>query len=147
MGYTKPETKRKWYAANRSKVNQQQRRWRSENRDKVLKYNSEFKAKHPDYNVHLREYMTKRWAGRFGRHIKARYQMTQSEYDIMLVKQHGGCAICGKTSGKRRLHVDHCHSTKKVRGLLCVNCNFGLGNFKDDPHMLVEAITYLTEVR
>lgn len=53
------------------------------------------------------------------------------------------CFICGSPPDTRRLHVDHCHKTERVRGLLCLNCNTGLGKFKDDPTLLQKAIDYL----
>lgn len=56
------------------------------------------------------------------------------------------CAICGipeEKAPKGRLHLDHCHSTKVIRGLLCARCNTGLGQFQDDPALLAAAITYL----
>lgn len=68
-----------------------------------------------------------------------------TQYDEMLGSQSGVCAICGKPqAGKRsRLHVDHDHSTGKVRGLLCNTCNAGLGSFRDDSGLLHAAIKYL----
>lgn len=51
------------------------------------------------------------------------------------------CQICGETN--RRFHVDHCHKTLKVRGLLCENCNRSLGGFRDDVNLLKKAIEYL----
>lgn len=55
------------------------------------------------------------------------------------------CMICRKPwkPGTRKLDVDHCHNTKRVRGVLCGNCNTGLGKFKDDPALLQAAIDYL----
>lgn len=81
------------------------------------------------------------------------YNITQEQYDEMMERQGGTCAICDQPcpSGKR-LHVDHDHSCcpgikscgKCVRGLLCTNCNNGLGRFKDDVALLGKAITYLS---
>lgn len=62
----------------------------------------------------------------------------------------GGCEICGKTGGSGRwgpLHIDHDHSTGKVRGALCDNCNFGIGKFYDDPALLRAAANYLERAR
>lgn len=72
--------------------------------------------------------------------LKRRYGLTQADYDTMLAEQGGVCWICG-TGGK--LHVDHDHDTGKVRGLLCPDCNVGLGYFKDSPVALRRAAAYL----
>jgi len=63
----------------------------------------------------------------------------------MLAQQDGKCAICGtKSTGKRKsFHVDHCHKTGVVRGLLCGNCNSGIGNLRDDVELLKKSIQYL----
>ncbi len=70
------------------------------------------------------------------------YNITVQEYDQMEKKQGGLCAICGQMD-RRRLSIDHCHTTGEIRGLLCSNCNTGLGFFKDDRDTLAKAITYL----
>lgn len=74
------------------------------------------------------------------------YALTPGEYDAMFARQDGRCAICRTTeSGRdhRVLSVDHDHGTGKVRGLLCVGCNRGLGFFRDDPESLAAAMRYL----
>ena len=80
-----------------------------------------------------------------GHHYLYRYGITVEDYDAMFEEQKGCCAICRTHSDKftRRLAVDHCHTTGTVRGLLCVNCNVGLGNFKDDIENLYRSISYL----
>lgn len=74
-----------------------------------------------------------------------RYGITIMEYDKLLISQNNSCAICKTHVSElsKRLAVDHCHTTKKVRGLLCYNCNTGLGRFKDDTNIMSEAISYL----
>ena len=59
----------------------------------------------------------------------------------LIRKQNGLCAICQQPV--IRPHVDHCHTTGTIRGVLCRDCNIGLGNFKDDPELLRRAISYL----
>lgn len=59
----------------------------------------------------------------------------------MEVTQSGKCLICNEIP--KRLVVDHCHTSGKVRGLLCDHCNTGLGRFKDSPELLMAAIRYL----
>jgi len=80
-----------------------------------------------------------------GLHLQ-RYGITVEQYKAMVDEQEGLCAICGTSEPGEwftRLVVDHCHSTGKVRGLLCAKCNRGLGQFKDNPQMLRSAIAYL----
>ena len=81
--------------------------------------------------------------------LKKRYDMTMEDYDGLHEEQEGMCAICGAMEGgttrSRKLHVDHNHTTGDVRGLLCNECNTGLGKFKDDTAILKNAITYLQE--
>jgi hypothetical protein len=74
------------------------------------------------------------------------YGICNTKYDEMLTAQHGACAICKCTLNSTRytkLAIDHDHKTGKVRGLLCVNCNTGIGLFKDSPIRLSNAISYL----
>ena len=72
------------------------------------------------------------------------YGIEPEEYLMMHEDQQGMCAICGeKPNTKRGLHLDHCHDTGIVRGLLCHGCNTGLGSFQDDPERLSKAIDYL----
>ncbi len=77
--------------------------------------------------------------------LKYEYGISIEIYNNMVVQQNGLCAICNQlpTSGKKILYVDHCHNTKKVRGLLCHKCNVGLGYFEDDITRLEAAIAYL----
>ncbi len=85
------------------------------------------------------------------RNLRVLYGITPDEYASMLDAQGGVCAICGKTepgahgrTGKQfSLSVDHCHSTGKVRGLLCQKCNRAVGLLGDDPAILKIAIEYL----
>jgi len=78
--------------------------------------------------------------------LKSRYGLSLADYDRMLELQSGACAICGsKSPGDKdaNFHVDHCHTTGAVRGLLCNRCNIGLGFFSDDVGRLAKAIEYL----
>lgn len=82
------------------------------------------------------------------------YNLTEEQYDQMLAAQGGVCAICknpetaldSRTGEPRRLAVDHCHTSGRVRGLLCMTCNRMLGASKDDPAVLKAAAAYLAEV-
>lgn len=74
--------------------------------------------------------------------IRHKYGMEPDEYEAMLEKQGGACAICRRVVDSL-LCVDHCHDSLKIRGLLCKNCNTGLGMFQDRTHWLKNAIEYL----
>jgi len=80
--------------------------------------------------------------------LKRYYGITPEQYDEMFAAQGGLCKICkaDKPGGRTKLFfIDHCHKTKKVRGLLCMRCNTGLGLFMDNPEFLGQAIKYLME--
>lgn len=75
--------------------------------------------------------------------LKKKYGVSLEDYELMLASQGGVCAICAEAPGKGVLHVDHCHTTGRVRGLLCHKCNKALGLFADSPERLHSAATYL----
>jgi hypothetical protein len=77
--------------------------------------------------------------------IPSKYGISVAEYDALLAKQGGICAICSRTcSTGRRLSVDHEHDSGRIRGLLCNSCNRAIGLFGDDPARLHAAIAYLS---
>lgn len=72
--------------------------------------------------------------------------MTLEEYNAKLEEQEGRCALCGTTEPSSRnglMLPDHCHTTGRLRKLLCMPCNSGLGMFRDDPVLLREAAEYV----
>jgi Recombination endonuclease VII len=73
-------------------------------------------------------------------HPNRRYRVDAAQVAWMILQQGGVCALCG--SGKPE-HVDHDHGTKRVRGILCFNCNRGLGKFCDDTGLMGRAAEYL----
>lgn len=79
--------------------------------------------------------------------LKQAYGISLEQYDEMLKNQDNGCAICKRLdTGSTRasyFHVDHCHKTGKIRGLLCNNCNRGIGYLGDDSQRLLKAVEYL----
>lgn len=78
-----------------------------------------------------------------------KYGLSEIDYQSMLRLQKGKCKICGtKSPGKRwntSFYVDHCHKTNKVRGLLCLRCNAGLGYFSDSSEFLKMAYHYVNQ--
>lgn len=83
---------------------------------------------------------------RWKSHLKRHFGITPEEYGAIWKAQGECCAICRQRSGDSRgsrPHVDHCHETGKVRGILCNLCNSGLGQFRDDIALMQRAIEYL----
>jgi hypothetical protein len=74
----------------------------------------------------------------------AKYKLSSEEYERMLDEQKSLCAIC-KQPDTVKLCVDHCHRTNKIRKLLCRSCNYGLGCFKDNPELCINAAKYLND--
>jgi hypothetical protein len=111
--------------------------WRKNNPEKYKKAVAAWRARNPSYEETLK--------------LKLRYGITPQDYEQMHQAQNGLCAICGnpetarhnKSNEVQKLAVDHCHKTGKVRGLLCQDCNRGIGKFKDSVILMEKAIKYL----
>lgn len=71
------------------------------------------------------------------------YGLSKKDYDALMKKSNGRCEICGITP--KKLVIDHDHETGKIRGLLCPQCNAGLGMAKDNPSILKQMVRYLTK--
>lgn len=79
-------------------------------------------------------------------YIQRMYGIGLAEYDDMMLRQGGVCAICfGVNANGNRLCVDHCHTTGRVRGLLCRPCNQALGLLRDSKQQITNALAYLGE--
>ena len=75
--------------------------------------------------------------------LRQKYSITEEIYEKILKNQSGVCAICHNHQRYKRLAVDHDHKTGQVRGLLCENCNRGIGRFFDSPFRLRNDADYL----
>ncbi|WUO53289.1 endonuclease VII domain-containing protein [Streptomyces sp. NBC_00280] len=73
-------------------------------------------------------------------HLRRKYGITEAERDELIASQKGVCCICLAASA---VQVDHCHKTGRVRGVVCFNCNSGLGLLRDDPDAMYRAADYL----
>jgi len=75
-----------------------------------------------------------------------KYGMTSAQKTKMIISQNNCCAICKlEFKDKRHTHVDHCHTTGKIRSILCHGCNTGIGLLKESPKILKSAIMYLNK--
>lgn len=107
------------------------REWRAKNKD-YCRAEARKKYHTPDgyaYHEHHR--------------LKSTYGITLEEYQAMVSSQNGLCFICGNPD--KKLAVDHDHSNGKVRKLLCLNCNRGLGAFGDNISLMERGIQYLKD--
>jgi len=113
------------------------------NRDKIISYKKKWKKK---YYIENRD----KWVNGYNakttmtRRLRM-FGVSEDDYNELFKNQSGGCAICGKHQNElsRSLCVDHCHDTGKIRGLLCSDCNVGIGRLKDSLENLKNAIEYL----
>lgn len=107
--------------------------YRKKNRETISQQRKYKRSKTDDIDAR-REYQLRR-----------KFNLTSVEYDAILERQGGGCAICrqARDPNGRWLAVDHCHDTGRVRGLLCTNCNQAIGKLQDNPDRLRVAVAYL----
>ena len=161
------EKKRKleWYYENKDKIDKEKQAerlkdWSKKNREHVKAYRDatkdkgnarrrELYAQEEDRRISARQKALE-WSRANPEKRKAQrlrdYKISAEDFESMLEKQGGKCAICGYSSQEKLNFfplIDHCHKTGKVRGILCLNCNHGLGQFKDSKERLARAILYL----
>jgi hypothetical protein len=114
----KAEQKKRHYLKNKEKIDQKAKDWYNNNKDRSK-----------------------------GNAIQRKYGITTEIFNQMRESQQYRCAICGtgEDSLKKKLVIDHCHNTGKVRKLLCTNCNVAIGMFKENPRIMFLAMEYLKE--
>jgi hypothetical protein len=79
--------------------------------------------------------------------LKQKFDITIEDYDTMMLRQNGVCAICGQEDTQFALGVDHNHTTGRVRGLLCNPCNRALGLLKESTKNMYAMIDYINQYR
>ncbi len=124
--------KRRRYADDPAKYIAMVKRWQQANPERVNAYHRKNNAR-PERKRALRDQYYRRTFG-----------ISADEFDELLEQQGGGCAICGKRPKRvASLHLDHCHDSGDIRGILCLSCNQAIGKFRDDPDLLERAARYL----
>jgi hypothetical protein len=144
----KPEQKQKqalrckaWRENNRKMVAAYQKQWREKNLTAVRDYNEAYMQEYVKRD-YVKQGIRKRGLQKYGLDVE--------RFNEIWTSQQGKCAICEivmlpRGRDGRSACVDHNHMTGEVRGLLCRECNHGIGNLKDDPRILMAAAKYLTE--
>ena len=138
---------KEYYETNKEQLTAYKKEYRKNNKEQIAAYRKEYyetnKEQIAAYN--------KRWSGNnkeylAAQHREKKYGISPEDYDTMLKEQDNKCKIClvsFTTLKLQNIHVDHCHTTNQIRGLLCSCCNGGLGFFKDNTETLTNAIVYL----
>lgn len=129
------QKRRDYYQANKAKAIANSREWSLANPERVKERQARWRAANPDK---LRELNRKS-------RLKLAYGLTVEEWETMFEAQGRACKCCGSPDPKASngWHVDHCHDSKRVRGILCQQCNIMLGCAADDPSILKKGAEYL----
>lgn len=123
---------REYYLANRDRLLAQQAAYRAANREKIYAQQKEYRLRNRVAISH--------------RNRKKKYGILPDDLHRMIEAQGGKCPICRldlDPTGYRKIHIDHDHATGKLRGVLCSNCNLGIGHLREDPERMLRAINYL----
>ncbi len=120
---------RAWSAANKDRVREHRARYYARKKEKCIQRSRRWRDSHPD---RVRASL-----------LRCKYGLSLAAFSEMLAAQGGRCAICRCPQVERTFHVDHDHVTSVVRGVLCNNCNLGLGYFKDNHRALIAAAKYI----
>lgn len=119
-----------WVAANRARMRDKQRAWRANNAERKLDND--------------RAWVASNWGRRKEYGWRAQgIELTYDQYLKILEAQGGKCLLCRRAHAK--LCVDHCHTTGRIRGILCDPCNRGIGLLGDSPELLEKAAGYLRD--
>ena len=146
MAWTKEQRAaydKEYYSKNKERKEVKERRlaynkdYRSKNRDRCVRSCAAWRKNNPE----------KKRASTRKSELKAKYGLTLECFDRLMREQNGMCAICNhvfdQTSNIGNARVDHCHSSQKVRGLLCNSCNTGIGMLREDVGIFMRAVSYL----
>lgn len=125
------EYMKEWRQKNKASQREYMDAWRQKNPDKIKTYINNRESK-PDYKKRQKE-----------GNLRRNYGLTLEDFNALLNKQNCACAICKVGLTFNTANVDHCHSTGKVRGILCRKCNTALGQLGDNEAGLMLAVQYL----
>lgn len=132
--------------ADRETARRYMREYYKKNKVTLDAYKQEWIKNNPDQHLeHQERYRDKSKEKRQAWQRKYLYGLDHEAFLKMLEDQKHCCALCSESFEKKKIFVDHCHSTGDVRGLLCPACNTALGLIKDDLKWLAKAKKYLTE--
>jgi len=149
------KSSRAWHATHKEHIREYGRAYRIAHPENIRRLKRLYRQRHPGRaSAQCKAAIRKKWDTKYHPErwrywLKQKYGITEEQFDALVRKQKNKCAICknGQRQGPRRpnLCVDHCHNSKRLRGLLCFQCNVMLGAAKDSIKTLRAAIRYLKE--
>jgi len=139
------EYDKKYYEKNKDKIKKRWKEYCEKNKDKIKEYTKQYMKDYNEKNKErAKEYYKKNKEKRKEYNLKKYYNITAAQFNQMLINQNYSCDICNTPLLlKKDSYVDHDHETKKVRGLLCINCNFGISHVKENIVTIQKAINYI----
>ena len=132
------------------------REWRAQNKEKNAEYQKEYNKEYRKKNVEKLNANNKKWREEnkeqdalvmLKARLKRKYNLSIDEYKTLIESKNNSCKVCGthaKNNLKGKLYIDHCHTTGKVRVLLCMKCNSALGLLNDDKALIQNLLDYLS---
>lgn len=153
------ERDKQYHAEHKKEAKEYEKQYRAEHKEKIKEWKKQYNANRIEENKEygkqyrvknkerIKQYNNNHKKEEKIRHLRNKYNITPEQYNELFNKQNGKCMICKKHQSelKKLLGVDHNHKTGKVRGLLCDNCNKGIGLLKEDINILINAINYLKD--
>ena len=127
--------KKRRYHADPESMKERVKQWQQENAERVNAFHRERRSR-PEVKRKQRD-----------AYYRRKHGISVDEADAILEAQNNRCAICKRETPERlaSMHLDHDHKSGKIRGFLCIDCNHGLGKFRDEPDLLLRALVYLRE--
>lgn len=140
-----PDYYKDYYQKNKERINARNSAYNKENAEKMAKAKRKWAANNKEKTFAYK----KKWKDgnppklRCG-HLRKKYGITLAQWEELFTQQGNCCAVCKTTDpGTQNWHTDHCHTTGKVRGILCSRCNLGIGRFKDNADLFEAVAAYL----
>jgi hypothetical protein len=148
------EINRKWVLNNKEKVRKIKERYRISHREKLREsgriYARNRRFKDPEKCRKKRRIWRKNNPNKVkNEKLKQKFNLNLEDYNLIIKKQKNRCGICNQKfelndpNNLKYPCVDHCHKSKKIRGILCRKCNTGIGGFNDNKHLLKRALNWL----
>lgn len=133
------------YKSKEDKVRSDKQRY-ERSKEHILKKAKEYRNTHKEERyMYNKVWVLNNKEKAIDKQLQIKYGISLAEYNVKKEQQNNCCEICGKheTEFKRRLNVDHNHSTGEVRGLLCSHCNTALGHVREDVDIMLNMIAYI----